>query len=70
MTVLYIIIGIIVGLVLAIMVIPGVKKMIFGSNEESFSIIEKKLNEYFPKALQSATEQLITMADQKLDAKK
>jgi DNA recombination protein RmuC len=70
MIVLYITIGIIVGLVLAIMVIPGVKKMIFGSNEESFSIIEQKLNEYFPKALQSATEQLITMADQKLDAKK
>lgn len=70
MIVLYITIGIAVGLVLAIMVIPGVKKMIFGSNDESFSIIEQKLNEYFPKALQSATEQLITMADQKLDAKK
>ncbi|MFH1899213.1 MAG: DNA recombination protein RmuC [Patescibacteria group bacterium] len=70
MIALYITVGIIIGLVLAIMVIPGIRKMVFGSNEESFSIIEQKLNEYFPKALQSATEQLITMADQKLDAKK
>lgn len=70
MIALYITVGMIIGLVLAIMVIPGIRKMVFGSNEESFSIIEQKLNEYFPKALQSATEQLITMADQKLDAKK
>lgn len=70
MIALYITVGIIIGLVLAVMVIPGIRKLVFGSNEESFSIIEQKLNEYFPKALQSATEQLITMADQKLDAKK
>ena len=43
---------------------------IFKSNTDDLQLIEQKINEVFPEALKNATEQLITMADQKLDAKK
>ncbi len=63
--------GLLAGSVLASLLIFIFKNRLFGSVGDSVQhIFEQKINEIFPQALKNATDQLITMADQKFDAKK
>jgi DNA recombination protein RmuC len=64
------IIGIAIGVAIAAILLFVLKEKLFGASADNSEIIEKKLNELFPQVLKNATDQLITMADQKLDAKK
>jgi len=70
MNLLPILIGILIGAIAVLILNYLLKGGIFGQKTDSAEILKQKINEVFPEVLKNATEQLITMADQKLDAKK
>lgn len=67
---LLIFLGIFIGFTLTIALFYLLREKLFGPKIDNTALIEQKLNEIFPKVLENANAQLITMADQKLDAKK
>ena len=70
MNILLILLGVFIGFSLTVVIFYLFRDRLFGPKIDSTSLIEQKLNEIFPKVLENANAQLITMADQKLDAKK
>jgi len=63
----YILIAAIIGVAIGV-IVSSLRRQ--GNNDQILSILEQKVNEVFPKAMQSASQQLILMARQSLVSEK